>query len=130
MPQEILNIILSAIGIIITGLATFCVTRITAWLDAKISDKKAANYLSTITTIVGDCVNETYQTYVQAIKETGKFDEEAQKYALSSCLAKITNQLAPEVLDYIIKNFGDVTVYLTTLIESTIYKVKVWTKED
>lgn len=124
MSQEILNILLSALGVIITGLATFLVTKLTAWIETKISDKKASNYLITIMTIVNDCVNEVFQTYVDDIKEQGKFDKEAQEHALQMCLEKITSQLGPDIMAYIIKNFGDITSYLTTIIESVIHSTK------
>lgn len=124
MPQEVLNILLSALGVIITGLAGFAVTKFTQWINSKISDAKAANYLSTIMKVVLDCVQEIYQTYVQSLKESGSFDKDAQKHALDACLVKIKSQLAPELITYITTNFGDVNSYLISLIESTIYSLK------
>ena len=129
MPQEVLNILLSALGVIITGLAGFAVTKFTQWINSKISDAKAANYLSTIMKVVLDCVQEIYQTYVQSLKESGSFDKDAQKHALDACLVKIKSQLAPELITYITTNFGDVNSYLISLIESTIYSLKNKNKE-
>ena len=124
ISQDIINSILAALGILITGLVGFGVTKFTQWINTKISDSKCANYLATIVKIVGDSVKSVYQTYVQSIKEQGKFDEEAQKKALEMCLATIKSKCAPELLDWIGHNFGDVTDYLKTLIESTIYNLK------
>jgi len=122
--NEVLNILLSALGVIITGLAGFAVTKLTQWINSKINDTKASNYLNTIVTLVFTCVNEVSQTYVDAIKEQGNFNKEAQKIALNLCLNKIKSKLAPELIDYITKNFGDVDEYLKSLIESTIYTNK------
>ena len=36
----------------------------------------------------------------------------------------IKSQLAPELINYITTNFGDLESYLKTLIESTIYTLK------
>lgn len=124
MPPEILNILFSALGIIVTGLATWLVSRITSWINSKIQDAKAAHYINQITSLVSDAVCATYQTYVEALKNEGKFDEEAQKKAFNLCLEKIKTQLAPNIIDYITNNFGDMEEYLGTLIESTIYTIK------
>lgn len=124
MPQEILNILLSALGIIVTGLTTFFVAKLTAWLDAKIADKNASRFLSTITELVGNCVNEISQTYVEVLKEEGSFDKEAQQKALDMCIQKVESQLGPDLIKYIVTNFGDVTPFIRTLIESAIYTNK------
>lgn len=124
MTQEILNIILSAIGVIITGLASWAVTYFTKWISTKIKDQKAATYLATIVELTTNAVKEVYQTYVEALKNSGTFDEAAQKTALNKCLETIKSELAPEVVSYITTNFGDMTAYLTSLIESTIYSLK------
>lgn len=124
MPQEIINILLAALCTAITGLVGWAVATLTSWLNSKIKNDKFARFMSTIFEITGNAVREISQTYVDAIKKEGKFDEEAQKKALEMCLSKVKTQLAPEVLDFIGKNFGDVTEYLKSLIESTIYSMK------
>ena len=124
MTQEILNILLSALGVIITGLASFAVAKLTQWINNKIGDAKAANFLNTLTTIVFNCVQEVYQTYVESLKNSGSFNEAAPKEAYNRCLSKVKTQLAPEVVDYVMKNFGDLDSYLKSLIESAIYSLK------
>lgn len=120
----IMNIIQSAIGIVVTGLVTFLVSKLTQMINAKIGDKKAANFLIKVTTLVGDSVKTVYQTYVESLKNQDIFTEEAQKEALDKCLTIIKSQLTPELIDYIKTNFGDMEEYLRTLIESTIYTLK------
>lgn len=122
--DTIVNVLLSALGVIITGLASFLVTKLTTWINSKISDQKTANYLTTVSTLTVDAVKEVYQTYVQSIKASGSFDAEAQKTALDMCINKITSKLAPDIVEYITKNFGDCKEYLTGLIESTLYTLK------
>lgn len=122
--DQITQILLSALGIIITGLATLAVAKFTEWINTKIKDEAAAKYLATIMEISMNAVKEVYQTFAETLKKEGKFDKEAQDKAIEMCLAKIKTQLAPEIIDYIKTNFGDITEYLKTLIESNIYSLK------
>lgn len=126
MTKEIMNILFSALGIIITGLASLLVAKFTQWINTKIEDKKAATYLSTIMELCTNCVKETYQVYVDELKKEGKFDKEAQEKALEMCMAKVKASLSDKILVYIKDNFGDITPYLRTLIESIIYSMKNW----
>ena len=122
--MDIMSIIQSAISVIITGLITFATSKLIQLINSKIEDKKAANYLSTIINLVGDSVKAVYQTYVESLKNQNIFTEEAQKEALDRCMSRIKSQLAPELINYITTNFGDLERYLKTLIESTIYTLK------
>lgn len=122
--NNVLPYLLSALGVVFTGLASWLVTVITKWISSKVKDQKAATYLSTITELVFNCVNEVNQTYVEALKKEGSFSKEAQKEALDKCIEKVKSQLAPEIAAYITSNFGDLTSYITTLIESAIYNGK------
>lgn len=122
--QQLIQILLAGLGTIITGLCAWAVTAFTKWMSTKTKDAKFNKFVCTIMELTMNAVKETYQTYVEAIKAAGKFDKEAQEKALEMCLAKIKSQLAPEVLDFIGQNFGDVTNYLKSLIESTIYSLK------
>lgn len=122
--MDIMSIIQSALSVIVTALVTFITSKVIQLINSKISDKKAANYLSTIINLVGDSVKTVYQTYVESLKNQNIFTEEAQKVALERCLDIIKAQLAPELINYININFGNLEDYLKTLIESTIYTLK------
>ena len=52
MPQEVLNIILSAVSILITGLASWGVGVLISWMNSKIKDQKLAQHLTRITQIL------------------------------------------------------------------------------
>ena len=79
MPQEIQNILLSALGVIITGLATWLSTYIVKLLNEKIKDKQFARWLSQIIEIITNAVKCTYQTYVEALKDENIFKENITK---------------------------------------------------
>lgn len=124
MPQELVNILLAGLGTIITGLCAWAVAAFTKWMSTKTKDAKFNKFMSTLVELTMNAVKETYQVYVQAIKEQGAFDKEAQEKALEMCLVNIKSKLAPDMLDFIGNNFGDVTNYLKGLIESTLYSLK------
>lgn len=124
MSKEVLNIIISCVSVVLTGLLGWCVTAFTAWINTKVKDKKVAGYLTSITTVVTTAVKEVYQTYVESLKKAETFDAEAQKAALNSALEKIKSELSVELCDYITTTFGDLDKYITSLIESTIYSLK------
>lgn len=126
--ESLYEVIFAALGVIITGLAGVITTKLTQWINDKIADQKAAKYLSLITKLVTDAVQETYQTYVETLKEEGSFGQEAQEKALAMCLANIKSHLAPQLIEYITENFGELTDYLISLIESTIYSLKAKNK--
>lgn len=122
--SQLFNILIAALGTLLTGLATWATTRLVTFLNSKIKDKEAAKHLTNITTITMNAVQAVFQTYVESLKKQNAFTEESQKEALEKCLAIIKNQLTPELIAYITENFGDLEKYLKTLVESTIYKLK------
>jgi hypothetical protein len=73
-----------------------------------------------ITTTVINCVIATNQTYVDSLKASGSFDAEAQKIAFNKTLQAVTDILSEEAKKYIVETFGDLTLYLTQLIEAQV----------
>lgn len=120
--QDILWTIIGTVG---TGLATWLTTMIIAWLNSKIKDKKLAMWSTAVTTIVMGAVQSVFQTYVEALKKEGKFDEAAQKEANERALMIIKSQLTDELKVYIMDNFGDMEEFLKEQIEAMIYQLKV-----
>ena len=128
MPQEVLNIILSAVSIVITGLASWGVSVLINWMNSKIKDQKLAGYLTTITQIITDAVMNVFQSFVETLKTNGKFDEKAQAEAKQKAIDIIMTQLTPELKDYITNNFGDMKEWISNKIESVIYSLKATNK--
>ena len=73
---------------------------------------------------VSDCVKTTNQTYVDSLKQQGKFDEEAQKVAFQKSLNAVLALLTKEAKEYLTAAYGDLNLYLTNKIESTVEKEK------
>ena len=118
------EILFSAIGTILTGLLAWLVSIITNWINSKIKDKNAAKILTSVTSLVTNVVQATYQSYVEALKGTDAWTKEAQETALNKALTTIKSQLNSEGIKFIEENYGNVEEYLKTLIESVLYKLK------
>lgn len=118
------SILISVVSIVVTGLATWAVSALTAWLSEKLKDKKSARYAFAIVEVVTNCVKATYQSYVEAIKGTDMWTKEAQEKALQLALAAAKAQLNTELTGYIADNFGSVDAYIIGLIESILYDLK------
>lgn len=118
------EILFSAIGTILTGLLVWLVSIVTNWINSKIKDKNAAKILTSITTLVTNVVQATYQSYVEALKGTDAWTKKAQEEALNKALTTIKSQLNNEGIKFIEENYGNVEEYIKTLIESILYKLK------
>ena len=118
------EIILTVVSIVVTALVGVITTFLTRWLNSKVTDTDEAKTLTEITKIVSSAVQSVFQTYVQALKESGTFDAEAQKKALNKALSIIDTELNDKMRTYIVEHYGDITDWLTNQIESTIYALK------
>lgn len=122
--DQILQILLSALGVIITGLASWATTALVKWLNTKIKDKELAALAETIVNIISSAVKATYQSYVEGLKGTDGWTKEAQEKALILALETAKKQLTTEAIKYIEENRGDVNEYLKAMIESVLYDLK------
>ena len=124
IPQEVLNIIWSAVGVIVTGLISWATTKLIALMNSKIKDTQVKRWATDLTSIIMNSVLTVTQTYVDNLKKENAFTKEAQKEAFDKGLALFQNQLTPELKKYIEDNFGDIQVYLKTQIEAMIKSLK------
>ncbi|HIX46811.1 MAG TPA: hypothetical protein H9737_03875 [Candidatus Borkfalkia faecigallinarum] len=107
-----------------TALISWGLTLLTALVKGKIGDETAAKYLNGAIGIVDGAVKATYQTYVQALKESGDFDKEAQLAALEKAKYAALAQLSEDAKEYIRALYGDLDKWLETQIESRLYELK------
>lgn len=70
-------------------------------------------------------VAATSQTYVDALKQAGKFDLEAQKEAAQKALTACLASISPAAQAFIEALYGDLTEYLTTKIEAEVRRQKI-----
>ena len=124
MNEVLLNILSVVVTAVILPLISYAGTRLISYLNSKIKDEKAKEFLSQATTVVTNAVRAVFQTYVDSLKKSGNFGAEAQLEALNKAKDIALSQLSEEVKDYITKNYGDINNWLTTQIEATINLIK------
>lgn len=117
----LIYIIQTLCGLVITVGIPFLFTL----LRKKIKDEKLARLLSRVENIVKQTVILINQTYVDALKEEGLFDKEAQKAAFEMCKEKVLAMLNDEAIVAIAETFGDYEEWLRTLIEAYVRENKL-----
>lgn len=96
----------------------------TAEAKQNTNSEQAKKYLEMIYNTISVCVIATNQTYVDALKKAGKFDQEAQKEAFEKTYNAVLLVLSDEVKKYIIETSGDLQIYLTQQIEAMVNNKK------
>ena len=114
------QVILGIIGVLITGLGTL----ITVLINKYVKNDKLKQILSSLNETIKNAVSEVYQTYVEALKKDGMFDEAAQKEALNKALTTIKQNLPTDVMKWLQANYTDIDAYLKSQIEAVIGLLK------
>ena len=124
MNQILLNILAAIVTCFVLPLISFIGIKFTQWLNTKIKNDKGKALMERATQIVLDAVRCVFQTYVEALKKSGGFDQKAQIYAFNLAKDTALKQLGDDVKDYISENYGDLQEWLKTEIEASINKLK------
>ena len=122
--EQFWTVLWGSLGTVTMALATWLGSYIVGLLNSKIKDQKLRTFLTKFTEIVTRCVKSLTQTTVQGLKKDGKFDSETAKKVKEECINLIKAQLAPDMIEFIQNNFGDVTEYISIQIESYILDCK------
>lgn len=93
-------------------------------LNSKTQNNVAQKYTNMVYQTIVDCVTATNQTYVESLKKSGSFDEAAQKEAFQRTIDAVVAVLSEDAKEYLNETTGDLTTYLTQLIEAEIGKNK------
>ena len=129
LDPELIKQIFTLILIPLAGILTrFIVVYLNAKceeLSSRTDNEVAKKYMSMIIDTITRCVITTNQTYVDALKEKGEFDEAAQKVAFEKTLNAVLSILTEETKDYIKSITDDMQEYLIQLIESEVSKNKL-----
>lgn len=97
----------------------------TAELNTNNSNELLSKYLTMLSDTVCDCVIATNQTYVEALKNKNAFDAEAQKVAFEMTYNAVINVLSVEAKEYLTNIYGDLSTYITNMIEAEVNRNKV-----
>lgn len=130
--MEINELIASIFQVCIIPLLGVLTTFFVKWVNAKsaeiqtnIDDATLRKYMNMLTDTIADCVIATNQTYVESLKQQGKFDAEAQKEAFRITSAAVIEILSEEAIVYLTTAVGDLDVFITKRIEAEVNANKI-----
>ena len=115
--------IIPLIGILTSYLVTVLKKKKTE-IEIKVENETLKKYLNLLDDTVIRCIETTNQTYVNSLKDQGKFDAEAQQKAFNQTYDSIINILGQDAISYLNTIFGDLNQYITNKIESEIVNSK------
>jgi len=124
MNEILLNVISVVVTAVVLPLISLAGTKLVQLINSKINNNKAASLLSTATLIIVNAVRSVFQTYVEALKKEGKFDEQSQKIALLKAKDIALSQMTEDVKEFISSTYGDLDSWINTSIEATINTLK------
>ena len=124
MNEIIINIISVVVTSIVLPLISIAGAKLIQFINSKIKNNKAADLLTTATTIVINAVRSVFQTYVEALKKEGSFNKDAQIIALNKAKDIALTQMTDEVKDYLVTTYVSLDSWLDTNIEATINILK------
>lgn len=93
-------------------------------LKEKTKNELEIKYLSMLDKTICEAVLATTQTYVEALKKQGKFDEEAQKIAFAKTYDAVIGLLTAEAKKYLESAVGDLQTYINNKIEAEVKLTK------
>jgi hypothetical protein len=125
---EILN---GAFELILFSLISLATVYVLTWIKAKkqellakTEDETARKYIELLDKTVCECVLATKQTFVDALKEEGVFDAEAQKKAFQLTYDSVMTILTDDAREYLGSAVSDLNTYITTKIEAQVSTTK------
>lgn len=115
--------IIPLLGVLTMYIVKF-IQKKTEELNSKNENELMNKYLTMLSDTIVDCVIATNQTYVESLKKQGKFDLDAQKIAFEMTYSAVINVLSNEAKDYLTSIYGDLSAYITNMIEAEVNRNK------
>ena len=123
LQEFLFELALACIPIITVYLGKFIYAK---WEETRgnITNTKVQKTLDEVVEMVVNIVQATNQTLVDTLKKNGEFTQEAAAEAFKISKDKALTMLSNESAEIIASVYGDIDVYLDTLIESTVKQLK------
>lgn len=115
--------VIPLLGVLTVYIVKF-IQKKTEELNSKNENELMNKYLTMLSDTIVDCVIATNQTYVESLKKQGKFDLEAQKIAFEMTYNAVINVLSNEAKEYLTSIYGDLSAYITNMIEAEVNRNK------
>ena len=93
-------------------------------IRGNIANTKTQKTLDEVVEMVVNVVQATNQTLVDTLKKKGEFTQESATEAFNQSKETALKMLSEEAAKIIEETYGDVSIYLDTLIESTVRDLK------
>ena len=122
--KELFFAVITAAVPVLTAYIVVLIRKVGENAAANTESIQAKTYITEATEAIAAAVAATNQTYVDALKNAGKFDAEAQKEAAQKALAACLTSISPAAQEFIERAYGDIREYLTTRIEAEVRKQK------
>ena len=91
-----------------------------AEINANVDNTVHTKYMNMLTETITNCVIATNQTYVETLKNIGKFDAEAQKEAFKRTSEAVMSILNQDAVEYLSSAVGDLKAYINKKIEAEV----------
>lgn len=114
------TVLAEVIAILAKAIIVACVPYIVKLAKEKIHNDRINKYIDRAGDIVNQCVDYVNQTYVDALKEKGKFDKAAQREAFEMCKDRVLYILNENAKQAVIEMFGDFNCWLESAIERSV----------
>lgn len=122
--QEIFYVcVIPLLGVLTTYLVQYLKAKGNQIADST-DNALASKYIKMLTETICTCVEATNQTYVEALKKTGAFDEAAQKEAFNKTKDAVMNILSDEAKKYLANIYGDLDQFIESMIEAQVKLAK------
>lgn len=122
--QQIFELcIVPLLGIVTAYIVSYIKAK-TKGLDTTNSNDILIKYVNMLSQTVCDCVIATNQTYVNALKDKNAFTEEAQAIAFKKTYDAVIAILSDDAKEYLTHIYGDLSIYITNMIEAEVNKNK------
>ena len=122
--KDILYILITAaVPVLTTYVCRFLYAK---WTESKekIENEKISSTLNNVVVMVLDVVTSVNQTFVDELKKNGEFNKKAAKEAFNKSKETALKMLSEDAAEIITMVYGDIDVYLDTLIEATVKQLK------
>ena len=115
--------IVPLLGILVGFLVNYLRAK-TKDITTKNNNELLNKYVLMLSDTVIDCVIATNQTYVEALKQKGEFNAEAQQHAFNMTYDAVIAVLSEDAKEYLTSIYGDLSVYITNMIEAEVNRNK------
>ena len=119
----LINLAVAVIPVLAAFIIAFLKKK-TQEVQDNINNQKANKYIDIAHEAVEQVVSAIAQTYVDKLKESGSFDEDAKKSAFILAKTRVLTIVGLEGKKVLGELYGDVDVYLNALIEAEVKNIQ------